>query len=250
MKKTFLLALAMTLTSVCAMAEGSGNGISLKVRAGYSLGASSPYGMPEAIVGIDVFRLTPSIRVGADASLPLESRWALSVGLFMENKAMDVDVRVKGYHMEMRQGTEGMEGVFTGHVSQQISMLMLTVPMCATYAVSSKVELHAGVYGSLLINKKFTGVASDGYIRRGGPTGPRIDIGNTPETQASYDFSNDMRKLQAGATVGVDWMPWSRLGFSFDLYIGFTSIFKASFKTVEQTLYPIYGSLGVFYRFL
>lgn len=201
-------------------------------------------------MGIDAFRLTPSFRVGAGASLPLGSRWGLSAGLFVENKAMDVDVRVKGYHMEMRQGTESIEGVFTGHVGQQISMLMLTLPVCATYTISPKLELRVGVYGSLLLNNKFTGVASDGYIRRGGPTGPKIIVGDTPEAQATYDFSDDMRKLQAGATVGVDWLPLPRLGFSLDLSVGFTGIFKADFKTVEQTLYPIYGTIGVFYKIL
>ena len=152
--------------------------------------------------------------------------------------------------MEMRHGTESIEGVFTGHVGQQISMLMLTLPVCATYTISPKLELRAGVYGSLLLNNKFTGVASDGYIRRGGPTGPKIIIGDSPEAQATYDFSDDMRKLQAGATVGVDWLPLPRLGFSLDLSVGFTGIFKADFKTVEQTLYPIYGTIGVFYKIL
>ena len=251
MKKTLIiLVLAMMLPSVRVMAEGLGDGFSLKVKAGYSLGASTPYGMPEAIVGIDAFRLTPSFRAGVDATLPLAKLWGVSAGLFVERKAMDVAVRTKGYHMEMRQGTESIEGVFTGHVGQQISMLMLTLPVCITYAISPKVELHAGVYGSLLLSNKFTGVASDGYIRQGGPTGPKIIIGDTPEAQATYDFSDDMRKLQAGATVGVDWLPWSRLGFSLDLTMGFTGIFKAGFKTVEQPLYPIYGTLGVFYKFL
>jgi len=250
MKKTLIiLVIAMMLPSLRVMAEGLGDGLSLKVKAGYSLGASAPYGMPDAIDGIDAFRLTPSFRAGADATLSLGSQWGVSAGLFVEKKAMDVAVRVKGYHMEMRQGTESIEGVFTGHVVQQISMLMLTLPVCATFAVSPKVELRAGVYGSLLLNKTFSGVASDGYIRRGGPTGPKIIIGDTPETQATYDFSDDLRNLQAGATVGVDWMPLSRLGFSLDLTMGFTSIFKANFKTVEQPLYPIYGTLGVFYRF-
>jgi hypothetical protein len=249
-KPLIILMLAMMLPAVRVMAEGLGDGLSLKVKAGYSIGASAPYGMPEAIEGIDAFRLTPSFCVGVDATLPLDEHCGVSAGFFVERKSMDVAVRTKGYHMEMRQGTESIEGVFTGHVGQQISMLMLTLPVCATYAISPKVELRAGVYGSLLLSNKFTGVASDGYIRRGGPTGPKIIIGDTPESQATYDFSDDMRKLQAGATVGVDWLPWSRLGFSLDFTMGFTGIFKVGFKTVEQPLYPIYGTLGVFYKFL
>ena len=251
MKKRLLISvLAMMLPTVHVMAEGLGDGLSLKVKTGYSIGASTPYGMPEAIEGIDEFRLTPSFRVGVDAAQPLAEHWGVSAGLFVESKAMDVAVRTKGYHMEMRHGMESIEGVFTGHVGQQISMLMLTLPVCATYTISPKLELRAGVYGSLLLNNKFTGVASDGYIRQGGPTGPKIIIGDTPEAQATYDFSDDMRKLQAGATVGVDWLPWSRLGFTLDFTVGFTSIFKTGFKTVEQPLYPIYGTIGVFYMFL
>ena len=129
-------------------------------------------------------------------------------------------------------------------------MLVLTLPVCATFSVSPAVNLRAGVYGSLLLSGKFSGTASDGYIRRGDPTGPKIIIGDTPETQATYDFSDDLRKLQAGAAVGVDWMPLPRLGFSLDLAVGFTGIFKSDFKTVEQALYPIYGTLGVFYKIL
>ena len=253
MKKIALniLVLVVMLPTVRVMAEGPDDGgISLKARAGYSLGASTPYGMPDAIESIDAFRLTPSFRAGVDAALPLAERWGISAGIVVERKDMDVAVTTKGYHMEMRQGTVGLEGVFTGRVSQQISMLMLTLPVYATFTVSPKVDFRAGIYGSLLLNKKFTGVASDGYIRQGGPTGPKIIIGDTPETQATYDFSDDMCKLQAGATVGVDWMPLERLGFSLDLAVGFTGIFNADFKTVEQTLYPIYGTIGVFYKIL
>ena len=163
MKKIALniLVLVMMMPSVRAMAEGFGVDMSLKTRAGYSIGASSPYGMPAAIVGIEAFRMTPSFRVGVDVAKPVDTQWAVSMGFFVENKTMDVSVRTKGYHMEMRRGAEGLEGVFTGHVSQQISMLVLTLPVCATFSVSTEVNLRAGVYGSLLMNGKFSGTASD-----------------------------------------------------------------------------------------
>ena len=35
---------------------------------------------------------------------------------------------------------------------------------------------------------------------------------------------------------------------SFLLNWGLTGIFPSDFKTVEQTLYPVYGTIGVFYR--
>ena len=39
-----------------------------------------------------------------------------------------------------------------------------------------------------------------------------------------------------------------RLGLSFDLSWGLTGIHKSDFKTVEQTLYPIYGTIALTYR--
>ena len=38
------------------------------------------------------------------------------------------------------------------------------------------------------------------------------------------------------------------IGVSADLNWGLTGIFPSDFKTVEQTLYPVYGTIGVFYR--
>jgi hypothetical protein len=38
------------------------------------------------------------------------------------------------------------------------------------------------------------------------------------------------------------------IGMSADLNWGLTGIFPSDFKTVEQTLYPVYGTIGVFYR--
>jgi hypothetical protein len=41
---------------------------------------------------------------------------------------------------------------------------------------------------------------------------------------------------------------YKNFGVSADLSWGLTGVFPGSFKTVEQTLYPIYGTIGVFYR--
>lgn len=50
------------------------------------------------------------------------------------------------------------------------------------------------------------------------------------------------------AHLGADWQALPRLGFSLDLSMGFTGLFPADFSTVEQTLYPLYGTLGVCYE--
>ena len=59
---------------------------------------------------------------------------------------------------------------------------------------------------------------------------------------------DDMRSVQFGVGIGVDWQVYKCLGVSADLNWGLTGIFPSDFKTVEQTLYPVYGTIGVFYR--
>ena len=222
--------------------------IQLKARAGYSIGGTAPLGLPATIRSLDAYRLTPSFMVGIDVQLPFQKNWGLLTGLHFENKGMDADITTKGYHMEMVKGDSRLDGLFTGHIKQEVTSWMLTLPIQATYTLSDKVMLKGGPYVSYLLNKDFSGIASEGYLREGDPTGAKIIIGNKEGEWATYDFSDKMRNLQFGVGVGVDWQPWSSVGFSADLNWGLNGIFNSDFKTVEQTLYPIYGTISVFYR--
>jgi hypothetical protein len=56
-----------------------------------------------------------------------------------------------------------------------------------------------------------------------------------------------MRNLQFGIDIGVDWKVYKNFGISADLNWGLTGIFPGNYKTVEQTLYPLYGTIGFFY---
>ena len=221
--------------------------LDIKVRVGYNIGGTAPLPMPASIRSIDAFRLTPSPHIGADVTFHL-SPFTLSVGLHLENKGMDADVTVKSYSMEMEKGNSQICGLFTGHVSQQVTQWMLTLPVQATWSPSHSVTLKAGPYFSLLLKKEFSGIASDGYLRQGAPTGPRIEIGNKEGEWATYDFSDEMRSLQWGLSVGLDWHFSRHVGLSADLNWGLSGIFNSDFTTVEQTLYPIYGCIGLFYN--
>lgn len=221
--------------------------LDVKVRVGYNIGGTAPLPMPASIRSIDAFRLTPSFLVGGDVILPLGDRFGLSAGLHLENKGMDADVTVKSYSMEMKKGNSQISGLFTGHVSQQVTQWMLTIPVSFRFQVSS-FTFKFGPYFSLLLKKEFSGIASDGYLRQGDPTGPRIEIGNKEGEWATYDFSDEMRSLQWGLGVGLDWRFSRHVGLSADLNWGLSGIFNSDFKTVEQTLYPIYGCIGLFYN--
>ena len=221
--------------------------LDVKVRAGYNLGGTSPIPLPASIRSIDAFRLTPSPMVGADIQFPIpNSQFSISAGLCFENKGMDIDATVKSYHMAMTKGNSAIEGLFTGHISQQVTQWMLTLPINFQFSISN-FQLKLGPYFSLLVSKEFSGIASDGYLRQGDPTGPKVEIGNKEGEWATYDFSDDMRSLQWGLSIGVDWRVAAHFGLSANLNWGLSGLFTSDFKTVEQTLWPIYGNTGVFY---
>ena len=246
--------IAYIILTVIALLVGSQaqavtpDSLQLKARVGYNIGGTSPIPLPETIRSLESYSLTPSFMVGFDAMMPLTQQWGIMAGLRFENKGMKAAVNTKAYFMEVVKGDQKMAGLFTGHVEQEVKQWMLTIPVQATLQLSNKVMLKGGPYVSFLLNKNFSGIASDGYLRKDTPTGAKILMGNKEGEWATYDFSDDMRTCQMGVTVGVDWAFYRRWGLSADLSWGLTGIHHSDFKTVEQTLYPIYGTIGVFYR--
>ena len=222
--------------------------LQLRARAGYNIGGTTPIPLPETIRRINSYRLTPSLMVGLDARLPLSKQWGIMAGIRFENKGMDGDVTVESYQMEVVKGDSKLSGRFTGHISQQVKQWMLTIPVQATLQLGEKVILKGGPYISLLLSKEFSGIASDGYLREGNPTGVKILMGDKEGEWATYEFNDDIRSLQMGIAVGADFQICKNLGLSADLNWGLTGIFPADFKTIDQTLYPVYGTIGVFYR--
>lgn len=253
MAKTLLISLLLLLSFPFCHA-GNTNSLDtskvyIRVKAGYSIGGTAPLGMPATIRSIDAYRLTPSVMAGTDVSIPVGHKWGLEAGLSIQNKAMNAEITTEGYNMEMKKGDNNISGLFTGHIKQEVTEWMVSIPIHATYCLNDKITVKAGPYFSLLVYKNFSGIAFDGYIRQGGPTGARIDIGNVEGQWATYDFSDNMRSLQYGISAGVDWQAFDDIGFSANIDWGLSGIFKNDFKTIEQTLYPIYANLGLFYKF-
>ena len=252
MKKTIYNIIAIAIVAVLmpaqAVAGDFWDSLQVKARVGYNIGGTSPIPLPRTIRSIDSYKLTPSFLVGADAEYGFDDNWGLMVGLRVENKAMRGIVTTKAYHMELVRGNSVMDGLFTGKVDQKVTEWMVTLPVEATLNVSRVVKLKLGPYVSYVFSRNFDGIASDGYLRQGTATGPKILIGNKEGEWATYNFSDNMRRFQFGAAFGVDFKIGCRWGLSADLNWGLTGIFKSDFKTVEQTLYPIYGTIGAFYR--
>lgn len=240
--------LLLLVPGINAKAANPSGDLTFTARLGYSLGAAAPLGIPASIRELNSFTLTPNVLMGLDARLPLGDAWGLQTGLHFGNKGMSVAVTTKGYHMAMVKGGEQLEGVYTGRVEQNTRAWMFTVPLMATHDLSPQWRLRAGPYLSVLTSKGFSGNVSDGYLRKDDPTGQKIEMGHTADERATYDFSDNMRRLQAGVGLGADWLSASRWGVSADLTWGLTGIMHSAFKTVEQTLYPIYGTISLTYK--
>ena len=248
MKRYILAAALILITAVQTMAIGIFDDLRYQVRLGYNVGGTAPVGMPATIRSLDSYKLGGNLLIGLDAYKPLTDRWGLLAGFHYENKGMETDARVKNYHMAMRYTDQVIEGMFTGQVVTKVTEWMLTLPIQAAYNVSDKVRLKAGPYFSYVMSNDFSGYAYDGYLREGDPTGQKIELGHGEGERGDYDFTDDLRHWQFGIDVGVDWYFSKRFGAYADLAWGLTGVFRKDFKTIEQKLYPLYGSVGLMYR--
>ena len=166
--RRIVFSLLAMLLAVSSSAIRPADSLRIAVRAGYSLGASTPTSIPASIRKLNSFALTPNFLVGVDLYYPLSGQWGLQTGLHFENKGMKAAVTTKAYYMEVVKGDQQMAGLFTGQVEQKVKQWMLTIPLQATLKLGSKVILKGGPYVSFLLKKEFSGIASDGYLRKDG----------------------------------------------------------------------------------
>lgn len=249
MKKTIITLLLVAFVGLQeALAIDIFGDLRYMVRLGYSLGGTAPVGMPATIRSLDKFTPTNNTLLGLDAYKPLTDKWGLQAGFHYQNKGMKTDAKVKGYSMEMRRGDETLSGLFTGNVVTEVSEWMVTLPLQAAYNVSPKLRLKFGPYFSYVLSNNFSGYAYDGYLRVGDPTGDKVELGHVEGERGDYDFTEDLRHWQFGLDLGADWFFSNHFGAYAGLSWGLTNIFRKDFHVIEQSLYPIYGSIGLTYK--
>ena len=243
--KIMLLTVAIATT---ANAENILDGWEYKARLGYSIGGTAPVGMPATIRSLNQYKLKANFSLGIDAHKHFTAKWGILTGLHSGNKNMEVDATVKNYHITMTKGGDEMEGYYTGNLVTTCNEWVLTLPIMATFNLSDKVMLKCGPYMSYVASKAFKGFVYDGYLRHINPTGEKIEMGSKEESQSSFDFSDKMRRFQVGMGIGADWQVSRHWGAYADLEWGLNGIHHSAFTTIEQTLYPIYGTVGAIYK--
>lgn len=244
---------AITMALVAAAASASAENklvenMNYVIRLGYNIGGTAPVGLPATIRSMNDFDIQPNFTLSFEAQKDFWGRWGLLMGVRLEDKGMKVDATVKNYHMAMVKGGDRIEGYYTGNIVTDVELGMFTIPVMATYRINNKFMLKLGPYVSYVTTRKFTGYAYDGYLRHINPTGDKINIGNTDDKRGDYDFSEDMRKFHWGIDAGIDWQIYRRWGAYADIQWGLNGIHKSSFKTIEQTLFPIYGTFGIIFK--
>lgn len=249
MKKIICITL-ICLTALQLQGKGvkDNDGIKYQARLGYAIGGTAPIGLPATIRSLEKYTPTPSFCVGLNGEYHISGRWGFVTMLNWENKNMDIKARVKNYYMEIVRGDESLAGNFTGYIQTKAEEMMLTVPIMASYKAGENLRLRLGPYASVLLRKVFKGSAYNGYLRKDKPTGTKIELGSDSKTKGSYDFSDDVRSVQYGVDFGADYQFGRKLGMFVDLSWGLTGLFRSGFKTIEQTLYPIFGTIGVTYQ--
>ena len=247
MKKISLL-LLFTTVFFSSLAIAQGKKTEFNIRAGFSIGGASPIGFPVSIRKIDKFN--PGLQLSLEAAVlyRLKKQWAISSGLRFEQKGMTTEATVKGYYTTFnagsRSGSESITGYYTGNVETAVKNSYMTLPVHLVYSFNSPFSVRAGGFVSLLLEKKFTGYARDGYIRNQTPVGEKEEI-----KEAGYDFSDQVRSINAGVEFGADYRINSHLSASLLFNWGITPLMKKDFQSIDFKMYNLFANLGVAYKF-
>jgi len=202
---------------------------------GLNVGGTMPFPLPENITKVESYTsLSPAI--SAEALRWLNKKIGVSTGLRFENKGMKSIASVKEYSMKI----EEYPARFTGTVDTEMSFNYLGLPILAHYAVMDNFFVYAGAYYAYLLNGKFKGAVSNGYLDD--------DNGLKNISYEEYDFSKELKNYDAGLNIGLNFLQNNEhILFSFDFNCGLVSVFKN--KDVTGDMQNVYGKFSIGYMF-
>lgn len=224
-------------------------GLEYEINAGINIGGSAPLPIPGEIR--EVLHYGPGLNLSIGATITKwisnDKKWGVSIMPRFETKGMHTKARTKNYGMAIiRDGSE-VSGNWTGNVSTKYRTGTFTLPIVAVYKINNRWKVNMGPYIGAVLSKDFSGYVYEGYLREGNPTGNKVVFEG--DSQAPYDFSDDLRTFQWGLQAGASWRAFKHLCVQANLSWGLNDIFKSSFKTVTFSLYPIYLNVGFGYAF-
>lgn len=245
-KYTFVLILMLTSALSLSSQETIENRFEHKIIAGFNIGATAPTSIPAEIRSIDAWwpQFTPQL--GYNITYRLNEKWGLGSGITLDYKGMGTKATVKYIYTSIviEDGSkDALEGYFVGKNETTIKLAYATIPLYATFNINDSWQIRAGGYASYLFSGKFSGTASDGYIRVNEPTGEKVEI-----TKASFDFNDKLRNFDFGLLVGAEKRINDKFGIYGNLDWGLTPIFPSNFRAIDFNMYNIYLTLGLTYK--
>lgn len=133
-------------------------GLEYEVKAGFSIGGTSPLPLPKEIRSIDSYNPNMAIAIEGNATkwFGSDKKWGMLLGLRLENKSMTTKATVKNYNMEIiGDGGEKVSGVWTGGVKTKVKNSYLTIPILAKYKLTKRWNLTVGPYFSYMLEGDF-----------------------------------------------------------------------------------------------
>ncbi len=247
--KTLLMAFALCICT-CSWPKGmAAPGFKkweCQVFAGFNLGGIAPVPFPAEIRSINGWNPGLGGTLAFRATRWLTPAWGITSGLAIDIKGMKVSADVKYWYTSLMVGEGDHTGTFSGTFSGVNSTTArngyVLLPLMAAWHPADRWTFRLGGYYASLQDARFEGTASDGYIRNGGPTGDRINI-----ERASYDFSDQLRKTDAGIIAAADWSLTRRLAVTGQCSMGLVPVFPSGFEGITHRMYNIYLMIGLAY---
>lgn len=241
-----------TITLLFSTLSGAQEKTSLtdyQVRANFSIGGSTPLGIPQEIRKIENYN--PMLLLGAEINATRwfsdRKKWGVRLGIRSERKGMETQAYVKHYITEIEKSGEKIHGYYTGMVETKIDNSYISLPLSVVYAVSNRWNLYAGGYVSRTISRSFTGAVSEGYLRQDTPVGAKITFENGE--MANYDFSDEVQKTEWGALLGAEWYLNNHFCLFPEITYSFNDLLNPNFEAISFNLHNVYLNLGFGYRF-
>ena len=224
------------------------------VRAGYVIGGTTPVPLPAEIRKINSFSPRGGVSLGIDGYRMFSKRWGISLGAHFFWEGFHTNADVKNYYVWLEQEGEITKGYFTGTNVTNTEMWGVTVPLLATFRISPRWNLSFGPYLSYYFKQTFSGEVFDndqgvGYLREDSPVGTKILMTRENPTPYPDNFADSMVPFSVGMEVGFDWKALRHMNVFGSLDWGMTDIWKRDFEAISFHMYPIYGTIGVAYRY-
>lgn len=223
-------------------------------RLGYVIGGTMPLPLPAELRKINSFSPRGGISLGIDGYHMFSKRWGASLGVHFFWEGFHTSADVKNYYVWLEQEGEITKGYFTGTNVTNTEMWGVTIPLLATFRISPRWNVSAGPFMTFYMKQTFGGEVYDndeglGYLREDSPVGPKILMSRDNPSPYPESFADNMVPVNLGLEFCFDWKAMRHLNVFAKLDWGLTNIWRSDFEAISFKMYPIYGTIGVAYRY-